>query len=70
VFYLKSKMSFLFALRGIPGKFIRPSSFKELGRILLFYELRKSTKIRILPKVFFDLIILYFSFIMPMLQTG
>jgi hypothetical protein len=35
VFDQKSKMSFLFALRGIPGKFIRLSSFKELGRILL-----------------------------------
>lgn len=27
-------MSFLFALRGIPGKFIRLSFFKKLGRIL------------------------------------
>jgi len=43
VFDQKSKMSFLFALRGIPGKFIRLSSFKELGRILfwgILYELR------------------------------
>lgn len=38
VFYQKSKMSFLFALRGIPGKFIRPSSFKELGRILYWVD--------------------------------
>jgi hypothetical protein len=38
VFDQKSKMSFLFALRGIPGKFIRLSSFKELGRILYWVD--------------------------------